>query len=115
MSDPAEQIKAAFDGMTSTIKGLADTFAENDYLDLVLREWLTSKGIVTSVSVRHYARFLDGDNRRFIEFKMKEHSIAQGENPDKLWYAPVADLKKWKDAQNGVSTRPIIQINKEGK
>ena len=111
MNNPAEQIKDAFNGITGLVQGLGNVFAENEYLDVILREWLANKGIVTSVDVRHYSRFLDGDNRQFIEFKMKQYSIAQGESPDKLWYAPVADLKKWKNARNGVSDRPVIQVN----
>lgn len=116
MSNPAEQIKQIFGGLSSSIKGLSSEFEKNDLFEKILLVWLAAKGMNTQgFSLKHYNR--DGN----LEFKLKAFSVANGESEDKLYHASRADLMRWaeKNMANVVSStqpvRPIIQIKKEGK
>lgn len=114
MSDPAEQIKQIFGGLSSSIKGLSSELEKNDLLEKILLVWLAAKGMNTQgFSLKHYNR--DGN----LEFKLKAYSVANGVDQDKLYHASRADLMRWaeKHMSNVVPStqpaRPVIQIKKD--
>jgi hypothetical protein len=114
MSNPADDIKDIFNGISSLAKGLGEQMQNNDLIEKILIAWMISKNFnMQGYSLRHFNR--DG----MLEFKAKAHSVQNGVQEDTLYHISRVKLTQWASVnrpdllpQQSAPVRPIIQINK---
>lgn len=114
MSNPADELKQVFSGITDTMMGLGKAIQENELFEKILIEWLRSKSYnMNGFYVRHYNR------NGMLEFKAPTHSVQTGADADTLYLVSKAKLMQWAATNrpellpaSAVTqpARPVIQI-----
>jgi hypothetical protein len=111
MSNPAEDIKNVFDGISGAVSGLGRIMQQNDMFERILIQFLVANGYdMNGYSIRHFDR--DG----YVEVKLPAYCVSKGIHPDTLVHIKKALVTKWAADNrpdllpNAAPSRPVINV-----
>lgn len=111
MSNPADDLKNIFSGLSDAMGSLGNVMQKNDLIEKILVAWLMSKSYnMDGYYIRHFDR--DG----MLEFKVPTHSVQNGVDADTLYHISKVKLMQWAASNrpdllpNDAPSRPVINI-----